>query len=102
PKSLYFKSDFAEASLMVSFAKDTLARDFCGLSGDAAAAMAAELKAINAEPVEFDESFVGNTEVKLVRKKDPRRSYLARSRVGFAPTRQRAWLAADLYKAAGA
>ena len=102
PKTLYYKSDFAEASLMVSFAKDDLAKDFCGLSGQAADAMAAELKAINSEAIEFDESIGEGGNLNLVRKKDPRRYYIALSRVVFDATRERAWLAVDLYKIAGA
>lgn len=101
PKTLYFKSDFGEASLMVSFAKDSL-KDFCGLTGQAASAMSAELKAINADVVDFDESMFEGTGLKLISKKDSRRYYLALSRVVFDPTRERAWLAVDLNKVAGA
>jgi hypothetical protein len=101
PKTLYHKSDFGEASLMVSFAKDAIG-GFCGLTGQAASAMSSELKAVNAQTIAFDETLVEGTGLKLTSKKESRRFYLALSRVVFDSTRERAWLAVDLNKVAGA
>jgi hypothetical protein len=101
PKTLYHKSDFGEASLMVSFAKDSIG-GFCGLTGQAASAMSTELKAVNAQSIAFDEALAEGTGLKLTTKKDSRRFYLALSRVVFDPTHERAWLAVDLNKVAGA
>src|SRR5688572_16981338 len=67
PKTLYHKSDFGEASLMVSFAKDSIG-GFCGLTGQAASAMSAELKAVNAQSIAFDETLVEGTGLKLTSK----------------------------------
>lgn len=101
PKTLFNKSDFSEASLMVSFAKDSLS-DFCGLTGQASTAMSNELKAINKEAITFDDELAEGTGLKLTSKRESRRYYVALSRVVFDPTRTSAWLAVDLNKVAGA
>ncbi len=101
PKTLFNKSDFSEASLMVSFAKDSLS-DFCGLTGQASTAMSNELKAVNKEAITFDDELAEGTGLKLTSKRESRRYYVALSRVVFDPTRSSAWLAVDLNKVAGA
>jgi hypothetical protein len=105
PKLLYFQSDLESASLVTSSMADPIRReykDLCGLSNSDARAMVAQLQAVNAEPVTFDETVAEPTGLKISKKKNPRARYVALSRVVFDPSNQHAWLAVDLGGLSGA
>jgi hypothetical protein len=104
-RQLYLQSDFGTASLVASSMADTTRReyrDLCGLSSSDAKAMIAQLQAVNAESVPFEESIAEAGNLKLTKKKVPKARYVALSRVTFDPTNQYAWLAVDLSGTAGA
>lgn len=98
-KQLYFQSDYETASLVGNSMADPIRReykDLCGLSAADSRAMVAQLQAVNAEAVTFDEGLAEVADLKIVKKKNPRARYVALSRVVFDPTNQYAWLAVDL------
>jgi len=104
-RQLYLQSDFETAPLVTSSMADTSRREFrdlCGLSSSDAKAMVAQLQAVNAESVPFEESIAEAGHLKLTKKKVPKARYVAMSRVTFDPTNQYAWLAVDLSGTAGA
>lgn len=97
-KFLYFQSDYENVPLVTSSMADPGHREFkdlCGLSASDAKAMVAQLQAVNADPVIFEEAVAEPAGLKIARKKSPKR-YVALSRVVFDPTHQHAWLAVDL------
>ena len=104
-RQLYLQSDFETAPLITSSMADTSRREFrdlCGLSNSDAKAMVAQLQAVNAESVPFEESIAEAGKLKLTKKKVPKARYVALSRVTFDPTNQYAWLVVDLSGGQGA
>lgn len=104
-KILYFQSDFESGPLATSSMADPIRReykDLCGLSASDARAMVAQLQAVNAEPVVFDEVIAEAADLKIAKKKNPRARYVALSRVVFDPSNQHAWVAVDLGGLSGA
>jgi len=101
---LYFQTDYEIAPLITNSMTDPTRREFkdlCGLSASDAKAMVAQIKAVNAEPVEFDKAMAEAGDLKLVKKKKPPARYVALSRVVFDPSNQHAWVAVDLGGVAG-
>jgi hypothetical protein len=99
---LYFESDFSTGTNVESSLSNPDRTQFCGLSRPEAEVLMAELKQVNATPVEFESEAAKPAGLRLGRKKLPRFRYLFLSRVVFAPDYRRAWLTVDLNGESGA
>jgi hypothetical protein len=95
-KLWYSQSDFAASSFIASALSDPDREEFCGLSAQDVKEMVAQLKTINADPIQLESKVAESVGFKIAHKKNPRFRYFALSRVVFDPPKQKAWLSIEL------